>query len=322
MVAGLTVQAATLLGFTTVSIDFGMRTYRRYRRQGPSTLEQSPEMVELRNSRRFKGFLVALGLSTMLIFWRSVFRVVELSEGWQGDLIRNQELFVAFEGVLILVAVMVLNVFHPAFCFTDIFTRKMDSKGNLSSDEEMGRGRTGKPVRSAQWDKEVERKRMERLSREWAKELEVGYGDWRQVKSAEWKAARIRGEEWDKEVDGGYEYPRQVKSKSQLPISETGRTKADREGAMKVKSAKVDSEAERRKQERKSAEWVKEMEMGYRNPVKSTEVKREVQPPRTKVTSTEWDNLDELGVVDTKALNRFSLGEQRVRPKDAYYAKR
>lgn len=46
-----------------------------------------------------------------------MYRVVELSEGWTGHLIRQQWLFVGLEGVMVVVAVAVLNAFHPAFCF-------------------------------------------------------------------------------------------------------------------------------------------------------------------------------------------------------------
>jgi hypothetical protein len=46
-----------------------------------------------------------------------VYRVVELSEGWTGHLIKQQWLFVGLEGVMVVIAVAVLNAFHPAFCF-------------------------------------------------------------------------------------------------------------------------------------------------------------------------------------------------------------
>lgn len=147
MVAGLTVQAFTLLAFTTISVDFGMRTWRRYKRFGPATLSQDPRMVELRGSRRFKGFLFAIALATILIFWRSVFRVVELSEGWQGELIRMQDLFIAFEGVLILVAVIALNIYHPAFCFTDIFSStRGEEKKPVDIELARARRRTWEPL--------------------------------------------------------------------------------------------------------------------------------------------------------------------------------
>lgn len=90
MVAGLAFQVFTLLIFMILCVDFGLRTRRRYKELGAAALDQSPLLHTLRNSWRFKGFLAALTLATICIFWRSVYRVVELGEGWQGHLIRQQ----------------------------------------------------------------------------------------------------------------------------------------------------------------------------------------------------------------------------------------
>lgn len=134
MIAGLAFQVATLFTFMLFSLDFAIRTWRRNRSMGSSSLDQSPHMVELRSSLRFRAFLVALALATILIFWRSVFRVAELAEGWSGDLIKRQDLFIAFEGVMVVVAVLALNVAHPAFCFATKGTAADDHKQRPESD--------------------------------------------------------------------------------------------------------------------------------------------------------------------------------------------
>lgn len=58
-----------------------------------------------------------------------MYRVVELSEGWTGDLIRHQNLFIAFEGVMVIVACFSLNAFHPAFAFKE----GMEGRGGLGT---------------------------------------------------------------------------------------------------------------------------------------------------------------------------------------------
>lgn len=55
----------------------------------------------------------------MCIFVRSVYRVAELSEGWEGHLIRQQWLFVGLEGVMVVIGVVVLTVAHAAFWIGD-----------------------------------------------------------------------------------------------------------------------------------------------------------------------------------------------------------
>ncbi|KAH9895463.1 RTA1-domain-containing protein [Xylariomycetidae sp. FL2044] len=129
MIAGLAFQVFTLFVFIVLCTDFTLNTLRRKKALGASALDQNPELVALRGSWMFRGFLVALGVSTITIFWRCVFRVAELSGGWTGPLMERQDLFIGFEGVMITIAVYVLNIFHPSLCFKQI----MDSKSGLGS---------------------------------------------------------------------------------------------------------------------------------------------------------------------------------------------
>ncbi|KAL8954127.1 MAG: hypothetical protein Q9222_000009 [Ikaeria aurantiellina] len=129
MVTGLAFQVLTLLVFMILCADFAVRTIARMNRMGESALD--PTHATLRRSNKFRAFLVALALSTICIFIRSVFRVVELGEGWEGALIKNQTLFIVLEGVMVVIAVLVLNVFHPGLCFREGYVRK--PKGERSS---------------------------------------------------------------------------------------------------------------------------------------------------------------------------------------------
>lgn len=119
MVAGLAFQVVTLLIFIVLCSDFALRTFQRYKSMGEEALDQSPAFVTLRSKWTFKGFLAALTLATFCIFWRSTYRVVELAEGWSGNLIRHQWLFVGFEGVMVIIACLALNLFNPAITFKE-----------------------------------------------------------------------------------------------------------------------------------------------------------------------------------------------------------
>ncbi|KAH8201127.1 hypothetical protein TruAng_004677 [Truncatella angustata] len=112
MIAGLAFQVFTLFVFIILVVDFAIRTLRNQ-----SRLNTNPALVSLRTSTRFRLFLGALSVSTICVFWRCVFRVAELSEGWSGPIMKQQNLFVGFEGIMIVVAVLVLNVWHPNLCF-------------------------------------------------------------------------------------------------------------------------------------------------------------------------------------------------------------
>jgi len=138
MIAGLSFQVFTLLVFIVVSADFALNTLRRHRALGDAALDQNPVLVRVRRSWAFRGFLAALVVATLTIFWRCVYRVAELSRGWSGPLMKRQDLFIGFEGVMIVVACAVLCVFHPALCFREL----LEGHGGLGS----GKKARGEPV--------------------------------------------------------------------------------------------------------------------------------------------------------------------------------
>ncbi|KAI1472351.1 RTA1-domain-containing protein [Daldinia caldariorum] len=134
MIAGLAFQVFMLLVFMLLSLDFLANTLRRRRALGSAAtaLDQDPSLAAMRRSRLFKAFPAALALSTVCVFWRSVYRVAELSGGWTGSLMARQDLFVGFEGVMITVAALVLNIFHPSLCFGEVMDRTFDASNGDS----------------------------------------------------------------------------------------------------------------------------------------------------------------------------------------------
>ncbi|KAK3991202.1 RTA1 like protein-domain-containing protein [Cladorrhinum sp. PSN332] len=117
MIAGLVWQVFTLVMFVVCCVDFALRVQRRKKQLGEeAALDKSRAALTIRSSKMFKGFLWALGISTLAILWRSSYRVAELSEGFEGPLMAEQDLFIGFESVMIAVSVLVLNVFHPSVC--------------------------------------------------------------------------------------------------------------------------------------------------------------------------------------------------------------
>lgn len=118
MIAGLAFQVFTLLLFILLALDFALRTYKRIKNLG-SQYALDQRHAKLRRSWTFRGFLVALTLSTLCIFTRCVYRVAELSEGWEGHLMLTQKYFIGLEGAVIVAAVLLLNLFHPGLCFKE-----------------------------------------------------------------------------------------------------------------------------------------------------------------------------------------------------------
>lgn len=53
----------------------------------------------------------------MAIFIRSIFRVAELSEGFDGKLANDEATFMILEGAMIIIGVTAITVMHPCFAF-------------------------------------------------------------------------------------------------------------------------------------------------------------------------------------------------------------
>ena len=146
MVAGLSFQVFTLGVFILICLDFAIRTKRNSGRggaQGASAHVGEASHAALRSSPKFKGFLIALALATVCIFIRSIYRVIELAQGWEGELIKNQRYFIVLEGVMVILAVLALNAFHPAWCFRegyhgDVTHALKRKKGGQTPSEESG----------------------------------------------------------------------------------------------------------------------------------------------------------------------------------------
>lgn len=126
MVAGLAFQVFTLGVFILLCTDFAFTTMRNTREVGADEALDASH-AKLRASMKFKGFLVALAIATICIFIRSIYRVIELSQGWEGELIKNQTYFIVLEGAMVIVAVLALNAFHPGWCFAEGYTGHVTS---------------------------------------------------------------------------------------------------------------------------------------------------------------------------------------------------
>jgi hypothetical protein len=80
-----------------------------------------------------------LTLATICILIRCVFRVAELSGGFNGKLANQEASFMILEGAMIVTASIALTVYHPGKCF----------QGEWSAANFGMRGKSNKPAESA-----------------------------------------------------------------------------------------------------------------------------------------------------------------------------
>lgn len=96
MVAGVIFQLVAMAIFTLLALDFVRRT------------------AKFGIPQEYNKILYALFISLGAIFARSIFRAVELMEGWSGYLMEHEVYFIALDGALMAVAVLIFLPFDPA----------------------------------------------------------------------------------------------------------------------------------------------------------------------------------------------------------------
>jgi len=99
MVSGIIFQLASLLVFSAL---FTLVTLRALREKG-----------EILAQRKVRYVVAATVLSVVVIVTRSIYRTIELLQGWNGYLINTERFFVGLDGALMVVAVGVFNVAQP-----------------------------------------------------------------------------------------------------------------------------------------------------------------------------------------------------------------
>lgn len=102
MVAGIVFQLVSISVFVYCTIDF----FLRIKRLGQLQLFTHGPLAALTG---------AMALSVVCIYIRSIYRTVELAQGWTGYLITHESYFIGLDGVMMVIAVGVFNLCHPGW---------------------------------------------------------------------------------------------------------------------------------------------------------------------------------------------------------------
>lgn len=110
MIAGLFLQAVSLATFLLYLAYFALACRR-------GSLDMSTDKYACRTRWMFKATLASVVLATTAILIRSIFRVDELWQGFNGKLWNNQVDFMVLDGGMMSFATLLLTVFHPGPAF-------------------------------------------------------------------------------------------------------------------------------------------------------------------------------------------------------------
>ncbi|KAH8827435.1 RTA1-like protein [Flagelloscypha sp. PMI_526] len=68
---------------------------------------------EGREAFNFKFLLCAISLNTFCLFVRAIYRLIELSHGWDSKILRTEIWFNIFDGAMVVLAIISINIAHP-----------------------------------------------------------------------------------------------------------------------------------------------------------------------------------------------------------------
>jgi hypothetical protein len=95
-----------------------------------SPLLQEAESIKTKTS--FKFFIFGLILAFLAVFTRCVFRIAEMAGGWRNPIMQSETDFIALDGSMIALAVLLLTIFHPGYCFP-----RLGDHGNFRTHPDM-----------------------------------------------------------------------------------------------------------------------------------------------------------------------------------------
>lgn len=105
MIAGVSVQVAVTAPFLLLYLDYNIRRLREW--ASIPKHERPHRKVEILNA--------TIGISTLFILVRCIYRIVEMSEGWLGYLATTPVYFDILDGLMILLAIGVFIPIHPGW---------------------------------------------------------------------------------------------------------------------------------------------------------------------------------------------------------------
>ncbi|KAF9784938.1 RTA1-domain-containing protein, partial [Thelephora terrestris] len=108
---GIAFQFAAVVVYMLLSTEFFVRFLLKKPFPGrEDTIYGAPPSVL---DSRTKQMIVGVGLSTLAMFIRGIYRTIELANGWSGRIISTESYFIALDGSMIAFSMLALSVFHP-----------------------------------------------------------------------------------------------------------------------------------------------------------------------------------------------------------------
>lgn len=115
MVAGLAFQVFTIAVFLMLWLYFFWNVYKSYKTHGDS--EFNPEFAHIRERKLLIPFIFIVTFAVVLVLVRSIYRLIELADGWSSKLAVKEIYFMILEALMISLASCVISVISPGVAY-------------------------------------------------------------------------------------------------------------------------------------------------------------------------------------------------------------
>ncbi|KAJ7743906.1 RTA1-domain-containing protein [Mycena maculata] len=109
MLAGIVFQFIAIIVYSTLAVEF----LWRYSKDLPVPRVQGTVSDRGLLDPKLKTMIAALAFSTLVLFIRSIYRIIELATGWNGRIIHTEVYFNVLDGGMVVLAIFTINFAHP-----------------------------------------------------------------------------------------------------------------------------------------------------------------------------------------------------------------
>ncbi|ESX01065.1 hypothetical protein KL918_002706 [Ogataea parapolymorpha] len=111
MVGGLAFQVFSIALFQFFWYIFLFRCYRSYRKHGDDSFD--PQYASVRKRKVFLVYIAFISLAVIFVFIRSIYRLIELAQGFAGHLAVTEIYFFILEALMMAIAICLMLITYP-----------------------------------------------------------------------------------------------------------------------------------------------------------------------------------------------------------------
>jgi len=127
---GIVFQFASVVVYMLLTIEFLTRFALKKPFSRREETLNGGRMIVL--DSKTKQMILGVGLSSLAMFIRGIYRTIELADGWSGKIISVERYFIALDGAMIAFSMIALNVFHPCRLLGDERTIQEEKKNSVT----------------------------------------------------------------------------------------------------------------------------------------------------------------------------------------------